>query len=200
MKSNFVWNSCPLEVDGCDRGNKQHLSFSLDARQCHRNQLRPLCMHVLSKVREVQLLVDIDACKVSLRFLPLLGHSLWDVVFSTNVCFLSGPCSTALIFQPPDLVQFLKPSCKANVPLTPTKSPLCSPCAMLSRMDSCSLMAQSPFSSCWIVLASPSSGSTTLPSAGQFHLPCAQGRASLLCSSEIFISEEGVDPFFFALR
>lgn len=109
-------------------GNKYNFSFSLDTRQSHRSHLKPLCMQVLSEVRGVLLLVDIDPCKVSRRFLPLLGHSLWNVIFSTNVCFLSGPGSTAFIFQPPYLVQLLEPSCKANIPLTPAKFPLCSLC------------------------------------------------------------------------
>lgn len=56
-----AWNPSPLEVGGCERANKQHLSFSLDARQSHRAQMRPQCMQVLSEVRGVQLLVDIDA-------------------------------------------------------------------------------------------------------------------------------------------
>lgn len=92
-----MWNPSPLEVDGCDRGNKQHLS--LDTRQSHRSLLRPLCMRGLSEL-SVQLPVDIGACKVSLRLLPLHGHSLWDVTFSTNVHFLSGPCSLFLFHFP----------------------------------------------------------------------------------------------------
>lgn len=86
--------------------------------------------------------------KVSTQFWPfLVGISL----STSNACFISGPSFSAFSFQPPDLEQLLHPSHKANVPLTPTRFPVCCPFANPSKINSFSLMAQGLLSICWVV-------------------------------------------------
>ena len=147
--------------------------------------------------------MDISAYEVSLRFLLGFGRSWWDVTLSTsNTCFVSGPRFSTSSFQPPDLAQLLQPSRKANVPpdtnqvpsllslCHPEKDKLLQPHSTRTAFQLLDIFNFSILRRVWPPFLQHG-GVTYLVQKGRVLLPCSWG---------IFISKEGVGPFFLAIE